>query len=72
MKKAFSPLIGTIGLGLTLIVGAIQRKAIVVDGKIQIRDVLCLNFTADHRFGDASVISNAFKVVSKYLGIYIV
>ena len=34
MKKAFSPLIGAIGLGMTMIIGAIQKKVIVINGKI--------------------------------------
>ena len=34
MKKAFSPLVGAISLGMTVIVGAIEKRPTVIDGKI--------------------------------------
>lgn len=37
---------------LILSVNEVERRAVVVDGKVEIRPMLNLNFTVDHRFVD--------------------
>lgn len=54
------------GMGLFCI-GAVEKKAVVVNEEIVIREMMSLVMTADHRYGDAALFMPLYKTFKNYM-----
>jgi hypothetical protein len=54
-------------MGLLLLVGEIADKPVVVDGRVEIRPILPITATIDHRYADGWHISQLLKPFRAYL-----
>lgn len=67
MQQAFAPLCPPMrGLGLCC-AGRIRQEPMMIDGKPQIQDMICLTFTGDHRYGDAALLVPLQRVIKGYM-----
>lgn len=48
-------------------VNEIEKKPVVVNGNIEIRPVMSVNFTIDHRYADGGRAKKIFQMVIFYL-----
>ncbi len=67
LPMGFTPLSWMYRVPLLVLVGAITDKPVVVDGKIEIRSMLPITATIDHRFVDGWHIGRAMKSFRSYL-----
>lgn len=67
MQQGFAPLCPPLrAMGFTC-AGNIRKSPVVVDGKIEIADIMTSTQTGDHRFGDASIFIPLHKVYKGYI-----
>jgi pyruvate dehydrogenase E2 component (dihydrolipoamide acetyltransferase) len=67
IPQGFAPLARFYKMPLLVLVGEIQDKAWVVDGHLEVRPVLSLTATIDHRYADGWHISQLIKPFKAYL-----
>ena len=67
IPQGFAPLARFYKMPLLVLVGEITDKPIAVDGKVEIRPVLPLTATIDHRYADGWHISQLIKPFKAYL-----
>ncbi|HVH41394.1 MAG TPA: 2-oxo acid dehydrogenase subunit E2 [Labilithrix sp.] len=67
LPMGFAPLSWMYGVPLLVLVGAITDKPVAVDGKVEIRPVLPITATLDHRFVDGWHIGRAMETFRAYL-----
>jgi len=67
IETAFIPFTPWARVPLLVMIGAITKKAVVVDDKIIIQQQLSLTFTLDHRFVDGTEISRVGKILRELL-----
>lgn len=48
-------------------IGAVEKKPVVLDDEIVIREMMNLVMTADHRYGDAALFKPLYKTFGNYL-----
>eukprot|EP00013_Stygamoeba_regulata_P016976 CAMPEP_0177671876 /NCGR_PEP_ID=MMETSP0447-20121125/24989_1 /TAXON_ID=0 /ORGANISM="Stygamoeba regulata, Strain BSH-02190019" /LENGTH=302 /DNA_ID=CAMNT_0019179401 /DNA_START=29 /DNA_END=937 /DNA_ORIENTATION=- len=61
LEQAFAPFTPFCRVPLLVMVGGVRDKPVVVDGKIEIRPILTITATIDHRFVDGSQAANLAK-----------
>lgn len=49
-----------------LCIGKTQKKAVVIDNEVKIRDMMNTVWTIDHRFGDAVIGMNLIRIVRSF------
>jgi len=67
LPHGFAPLAWMYGVPLLVLVGELTTKAIVVDGRIEAREMLPITATIDHRYVDGAQIARAMKAFREYL-----
>ncbi len=67
LPLGFAPLARFYKMGLLLLVGEIADKPVVVDGRVEIRPILPITATIDHRYADGWHISQLLKPFRAYL-----
>jgi hypothetical protein len=67
MPQGFAPMPPALRAIFVVCLGRAEKRAVVIDDKIEIRPMMSAVYTADHRFGDASIIVNLLKAVKLYV-----
>lgn len=67
LPHGFAPLAWMYGVPLLVLVGEITQKAVVVDGRVEPREILPITATIDHRYVDGSQIARAMTAFREYL-----
>lgn len=67
LPTGFAPLSWMYRIPLIVVVGALEDKAVVVDGRVEARPVLPITATMDHRFVDGWHIARAMRAFRGYL-----
>ena len=67
LDEGFAPLPCPMHVCIVACAGKINKKPVVRDGEIVIRDIMTIVYTLDHRFGDASVLVPFCNVVKAIL-----
>lgn len=67
LPHGFAPLAWMYGVPLLVLVGELTSKAIVVDGRVEAREVLPITATIDHRYVDGAQIARAMTAFREYL-----
>jgi len=50
-----------------ILVGEITQRPVAVDGRVEVRDILPITATIDHRYADGWHVSQAMKAFREYL-----
>jgi pyruvate dehydrogenase E2 component (dihydrolipoamide acetyltransferase) len=66
LPMAFSPLVWMYKVPLLLLIGEVTPKPVAVDGHVEIRPMLPVTATIDHRFVDGFHVSRALHAFRKY------
>ncbi|KHD88263.1 MAG: hypothetical protein OM95_08870 [Bdellovibrio sp. ArHS] len=67
IKKALVPLVPLTRAGLLISIGQISQEPVVVEGKIEIREIMHLGVTFDHRFFDGA---QAAKMINDFAAFF--
>ena len=67
LPQGFAPLAWMYGVPLLVLVGEIRESAVVVDGRIEVREILPMTATIDHRYVDGAQIARLFGAFRAYL-----
>ena len=67
LPLGFAPLARFYKMGLLVLVGEIADKPVAVDGRVEIRPILPITATIDHRYADGWHISQLIKPFKAYL-----
>ncbi|RLN57396.1 hypothetical protein BBJ28_00002690 [Nothophytophthora sp. Chile5] len=67
LDLAFSPITPYSQVPMLVTIGSIGDKAVVVDGKVEVRSMLTLTTTIDHRFVDGSEAARMAKNLKMYV-----
>ncbi|MFN0249470.1 MAG: 2-oxo acid dehydrogenase subunit E2 [Kofleriaceae bacterium] len=67
LPHGFAPLAWMYGVPLLVLVGELTSKAIVVDGRVEAREILPITATIDHRYVDGAQIARAMTAFREYL-----
>lgn len=67
IPMGFAPIASLERVPLLVLVGAVADKPVVIDGKIEIRSMLPITATIDHRYVDGWHISRAMRTFRSYL-----
>ena len=67
IPMGFAPIAAMERVPLLVLVGAVTDKPVVIDGKIQIRPMLPITATIDHRYVDGWHIGRAMRTFKSYL-----
>jgi pyruvate dehydrogenase E2 component (dihydrolipoamide acetyltransferase) len=67
LPQGFAPLAWMYGVPLLVLVGELTAKAVVVDGRVEAREVLPITATIDHRYVDGAQIARAMTAFREYL-----
>jgi pyruvate dehydrogenase E2 component (dihydrolipoamide acetyltransferase) len=67
LPMGFAPLSWMYRVPLLVLVGTLEDKPVAVDGRVEVRPVLPITATIDHRFVDGWHIAKAMKVFRGYL-----
>jgi len=67
LPLGFAPLARFYKMGLLVLVGEIGDKPVAIDGKVEIRPILPITATIDHRYADGWHISQLLKPFREYL-----
>ena len=63
----FAPLAWMYRVPLLILVGELTDKAIVIDKKVEVRPILPITATIDHRYVDGAQLGKALKTFRAYL-----
>jgi pyruvate dehydrogenase E2 component (dihydrolipoamide acetyltransferase) len=66
LPTGFSPLVWLYRVPLLVLVGEISDKPLAIDGKVEIRPVLPVTFTVDHRYVDGVHLGKALSAFREY------
>jgi len=66
LDQGFAPLPVPINAMFVVCLGKSAKRAVVVDDKIEIREIMNTVWTIDHRFGDAAIGVSFIKIVKAY------
>lgn len=64
---AYAPLIGVSRVPFIVLVGQVRDRPWAVDGRVEVRPVITLNATFDHRMGDGNKIGKIVRRVVAYM-----
>ena len=67
MDQGFAPLPVPINAMFVVCLGKSAKRAVVVDDKIEIREIMNTVWTIDHRFGDAAGWISVYNVQKDYM-----
>jgi hypothetical protein len=67
LPQGFAPLAWMYDVPVLILVGEVTSKAVVVDTKVQAREILPITATIDHRYVDGWHVSTAMKAFCEYL-----
>ncbi|HEY5923305.1 MAG TPA: 2-oxo acid dehydrogenase subunit E2 [Kofleriaceae bacterium] len=67
LPQGFAPLAWMYDVPVLILVGELTLKAVVVDGKVEAREVLPITATIDHRYADGWHISKVMAAFREYL-----
>lgn len=67
LPQGFAPLAWMYDVPLLVLVGELTLKPVVVDGRVEAREVLPVTATIDHRYADGSHISRLMAAFREYL-----
>lgn len=67
IPMGFAPLAWMYRVPLLILVGELTDKAVVIDKKIEVRPVLPITATIDHRYADGAQLGKALKAFRAYL-----
>jgi pyruvate dehydrogenase E2 component (dihydrolipoamide acetyltransferase) len=67
IPMGFAPLSQISRIPLLVLVGAIVDKPVAIDGRVEIRPILPITATIDHRFVDGFHLGRAMKTFRAYL-----
>ena len=67
LPSGFAPLAWLYDVPVLLLVGEIAPRAVVVDGKVEPREILPITATIDHRYVDGWHVSQAMRAFRAYL-----
>lgn len=67
LPMGFAPLSWMYRIPLLVLVGAIEDRPVAVDGRVEVRPILPITATIDHRFVDGWHIARAMKIFRAYL-----
>jgi pyruvate/2-oxoglutarate dehydrogenase complex dihydrolipoamide acyltransferase (E2) component len=67
LPQGFAPLAWMYDVPVLILAGEITARPVVVDGQIQVRDILPITATIDHRYADGWHVSQAMKAFRAYL-----
>jgi pyruvate dehydrogenase E2 component (dihydrolipoamide acetyltransferase) len=67
LPMGFAPLSWMYRVPILVLVGAIAEKPVAIDGRVEVRPVLPITATIDHRFVDGFHIGRAMRVFRAYL-----
>lgn len=67
LPSGFAPLSWMYDVPVLILVGEIASRPVVVDGKVEARDVLPISASIDHRYVDGWHVSKAMKAFREYL-----
>jgi len=67
IPQGFAPLARFYKMPLLVLVGEIHDKPVAIDGRVEVRPVLPLTATIDHRYADGWHISNLIRPLKAYL-----
>jgi len=66
IEQGFAPFTPFARVPFILMIGAMEKKPVVVDDKIVIQNQICVTATIDHRFIDGAEIANLVKEMRKW------
>lgn len=67
LPHGFAPLAWMYGVPLLVLVGELTSKAVVIDGRVEAREMLPITATIDHRYVDGAQIARAMTAFREYL-----
>src|SRR5512144_2375154 len=67
LPQGFAPLAWMYDVPVLILIGELTAQAVVIDGRVQARDVLPITATIDHRYADGWHVSEAMKAFRAYL-----
>lgn len=67
LPMGFAPLSWMYKIPLIVLVGALEDKPVAVDGRVEVRPVLPITASIDHRFADGWHVARAMKAFRSYL-----
>jgi pyruvate dehydrogenase E2 component (dihydrolipoamide acetyltransferase) len=67
LPQAFAPLAWMYDVPVLVLVGELTSKPVAVDGKVEVREVLPITATIDHRYADGWHISKLMAAFREYL-----
>lgn len=65
LDVAFAPLIPWSRVPMIIILGQAKPRPVVIDGRVEVREIVTLNATIDHSFCDGALLSRMVKVVQE-------
>jgi len=63
LDVAFAPLIPWSRVPMIIILGQAKPRPVVIDGRVEVREIVTLNATIDHSFCDGALLARMVKVV---------
>jgi pyruvate dehydrogenase E2 component (dihydrolipoamide acetyltransferase) len=67
LPQGFAPLAWMYDVPVLILVGEITQRPVAVDGRVEVRDILPITATIDHRYADGWHVSQAMKAFREYL-----
>jgi pyruvate dehydrogenase E2 component (dihydrolipoamide acetyltransferase) len=67
LPQGFAPLAWMYDVPLLVLVGELTKKPVAVDDRVEVREVLPITATIDHRYVDGAQISKAMAAFREYL-----
>ena len=65
LDMAYAPLVPYSRVPMIILIGRVEKRPVVINNKIEIREMVRLNATIDHRFCDGSLIAKMVKSLKK-------
>lgn len=65
LDVAFAPLVPYSRVPLLILLGQAKQRPVVIDGQIEIREIVTLNATIDHRFCDGALLAKMVRVIQE-------
>ncbi|KAF0697839.1 Aste57867_11509 [Aphanomyces stellatus] len=67
LDEGYAPMAPYTNTPMMVVVGAVTKKPVVVDGQVVVRPMLRLNATIDHRYADASEVARLAKCLREFV-----
>jgi pyruvate dehydrogenase E2 component (dihydrolipoamide acetyltransferase) len=65
LDVAYAPLVPYSRAPIVLLVGQAKKRPVVVDDRVEVREIVTLNATIDHRFCDGALLAKMVKVIKE-------